>query len=43
VLGCASSRLPGPAGNRESFLWVAEGGRTGGLEDLEAVARRAEP
>ena len=43
VLGYASSGLPGPAGNRESFVWLAEGGREGALEDLEAAARRAEP
>ena len=43
VLGFASSGLPGPAGNRESFVWLAEGGRAGAVEDLEAAARRAEP
>ncbi|HEX2233192.1 MAG TPA: TlyA family RNA methyltransferase [Thermoleophilaceae bacterium] len=43
VLGYASSGLPGPAGNRESFVWLAEPGRDGALEDLEAAARRAEP
>jgi 23S rRNA (cytidine1920-2'-O)/16S rRNA (cytidine1409-2'-O)-methyltransferase len=43
VLGYAPSGLPGPAGNRESFVWLAEGGREGALEDLEAAARRAEP
>jgi 23S rRNA (cytidine1920-2'-O)/16S rRNA (cytidine1409-2'-O)-methyltransferase len=43
VLGFASSELPGPAGNRESFVWLAEAGRTGAIEDLEAAARRAEP
>ena len=43
ILGCASSGLPGPAGNRESFLWLGETGRGGALEDLEAAARRAEP
>jgi 23S rRNA (cytidine1920-2'-O)/16S rRNA (cytidine1409-2'-O)-methyltransferase len=43
VLGYASSGLPGPAGNRESFIWLAEAGREGGVEDLEAAARRAEP
>jgi 23S rRNA (cytidine1920-2'-O)/16S rRNA (cytidine1409-2'-O)-methyltransferase len=43
VLGYAPSGLPGPAGNRESFIWVAEAGRSGALEDLEAAARRAEP
>jgi len=43
VLGYASSRLPGPAGNRESFVWIAEPGRAGAVEDLDAAARRAEP
>ncbi len=43
VLGFASSGLPGPAGNRESFVWLAEAGRPGGIEDSEAAARRAEP
>lgn len=43
VLGYASSGLPGPAGNRESFVWLAESGREGDVEDLEAAARRAEP
>jgi len=43
VLGFASSGLPGPAGNRESFVWLAEPGRAGAVEDLEAAARRAEP
>ena len=43
VLGYASSGLPGPAGNQESFVWLAEAGRPGAVEDLEAAARRAEP
>jgi 23S rRNA (cytidine1920-2'-O)/16S rRNA (cytidine1409-2'-O)-methyltransferase len=43
VLGYAPSGLPGPAGNRESFVWIAEAGRQGALEDLDAAARRAEP
>jgi 23S rRNA (cytidine1920-2'-O)/16S rRNA (cytidine1409-2'-O)-methyltransferase len=43
VLGYASSQLPGPAGNRESFIWVGESGRPGAVEDLEDAARRAEP
>ncbi|HYP47399.1 MAG TPA: TlyA family RNA methyltransferase [Thermoleophilaceae bacterium] len=42
VLGYASSGLPGPAGNRESFVWLAESGRRG-LADLDEAARRAEP
>jgi len=43
VLGFAPSGLPGPAGNRESFVWLAEAGRAGAIEDSEAAARRAEP
>jgi 23S rRNA (cytidine1920-2'-O)/16S rRNA (cytidine1409-2'-O)-methyltransferase len=43
VMGYASSGLPGPAGNRESFVWLAEAGRQGALEELEPAARRAEP
>jgi hypothetical protein len=35
--------LPGPAGNRESFVWLAEAGRRGSVDDLEAAVRRAEP
>jgi 23S rRNA (cytidine1920-2'-O)/16S rRNA (cytidine1409-2'-O)-methyltransferase len=43
VLGYVSSGLPGPAGNRESFVWIAEAGRPEAVSDLEAAARRAEP
>jgi 23S rRNA (cytidine1920-2'-O)/16S rRNA (cytidine1409-2'-O)-methyltransferase len=43
VMGYAPSGLPGPAGNRESFVWIAEAGRAGAVEDVEAAARRAEP
>jgi len=43
VLGCASSGLPGPAGNEETFVWLAEPGRAGAVEDLDAAARRVEP
>jgi 23S rRNA (cytidine1920-2'-O)/16S rRNA (cytidine1409-2'-O)-methyltransferase len=43
VLGFAESGLPGPAGNRESFIRLAEPGREGAVEDMEAAARRAEP
>jgi 23S rRNA (cytidine1920-2'-O)/16S rRNA (cytidine1409-2'-O)-methyltransferase len=43
VMGFASSGLPGPAGNRESFVWIAEGGRTGAVSELEAAAREVEP
>ena len=43
VLGFASSGLPGPAGNRESFVWLAEAARAGAVEYIESAARRAEP
>jgi 23S rRNA (cytidine1920-2'-O)/16S rRNA (cytidine1409-2'-O)-methyltransferase len=43
VLGFASSGLPGPAGNRETFAHLAEGARAGALRDLEAAAREVEP
>jgi 23S rRNA (cytidine1920-2'-O)/16S rRNA (cytidine1409-2'-O)-methyltransferase len=42
VLGFASSGLPGPKGNRETFVWLAEPGRPG-LQDVEAAAREVEP
>jgi 23S rRNA (cytidine1920-2'-O)/16S rRNA (cytidine1409-2'-O)-methyltransferase len=43
VLGFASSGLPGPKGNRETFLWLAEAGRAASDADLEALAREVEP
>jgi 23S rRNA (cytidine1920-2'-O)/16S rRNA (cytidine1409-2'-O)-methyltransferase len=43
VLGFASSGLPGPKGNRETFVWLAEAGRAGAVGDVEAAAREAEP
>jgi 23S rRNA (cytidine1920-2'-O)/16S rRNA (cytidine1409-2'-O)-methyltransferase len=43
VLGFASSGLPGPKGNRETFLWLAEPGREGAVADLEAAACLVEP
>jgi 23S rRNA (cytidine1920-2'-O)/16S rRNA (cytidine1409-2'-O)-methyltransferase len=42
VLGYASSGLPGPKGNLETFVWLAEGAR-GASVDLEAAAREVEP
>jgi 23S rRNA (cytidine1920-2'-O)/16S rRNA (cytidine1409-2'-O)-methyltransferase len=44
VLGVASSGLPGPKGNLESFVWLAEGGRAGALDDagIEAAAAAVE-
>jgi len=41
VKGFASSGLPGPKGNRETFLWAARGGEP--LADVEAAAREVEP
>jgi 23S rRNA (cytidine1920-2'-O)/16S rRNA (cytidine1409-2'-O)-methyltransferase len=37
VLGFAASGLPGPAGNRETFVWLAEGGRAGAVEQFEGI------
>jgi 23S rRNA (cytidine1920-2'-O)/16S rRNA (cytidine1409-2'-O)-methyltransferase len=42
VLGFASSGLPGPKGNLESFAWLGAGSRPG-VPDLEAAAREVEP
>jgi 23S rRNA (cytidine1920-2'-O)/16S rRNA (cytidine1409-2'-O)-methyltransferase len=42
VHGYCSSGLPGPAGNRESFIWCTEIAR-GGVDDLRSAAREAEP
>jgi 23S rRNA (cytidine1920-2'-O)/16S rRNA (cytidine1409-2'-O)-methyltransferase len=42
VLGACSSGLPGPAGNLEAFLWLAEQSRPG-LADLRAAAEGVEP
>jgi 23S rRNA (cytidine1920-2'-O)/16S rRNA (cytidine1409-2'-O)-methyltransferase len=41
VLGFASSGLPGPKGNLESFVWLAEAGRAGALDDDGVVAAAA--
>jgi 23S rRNA (cytidine1920-2'-O)/16S rRNA (cytidine1409-2'-O)-methyltransferase len=45
LLGFASSGLPGPKGNLETFAWLAEAGREGGLsgDQLEGAAREVEP
>jgi 23S rRNA (cytidine1920-2'-O)/16S rRNA (cytidine1409-2'-O)-methyltransferase len=44
VLGFASSGLPGPKGNRESFVWLAEAGRAGDRgDDLAVAVREVEP
>jgi 23S rRNA (cytidine1920-2'-O)/16S rRNA (cytidine1409-2'-O)-methyltransferase len=43
VMGFAPSGLAGPAGNRETFAWLAEPGREGALEDVAAAVRAVEP
>jgi 23S rRNA (cytidine1920-2'-O)/16S rRNA (cytidine1409-2'-O)-methyltransferase len=43
VLGFASSGLPGPKGNRETFVWLAEGGRAGAVTDVAGAAAKVEP
>jgi 23S rRNA (cytidine1920-2'-O)/16S rRNA (cytidine1409-2'-O)-methyltransferase len=42
VMGYASSGLPGPKGNLETFVWLAEGDRDGAV-DAAAAAREVEP
>jgi 23S rRNA (cytidine1920-2'-O)/16S rRNA (cytidine1409-2'-O)-methyltransferase len=42
VLGYASSGLPGPKGNRETFVWIAEHERPG-VDELAVAARVVEP
>lgn len=42
-MGFASSGLPGPKGNLETFAWLAEAGRPGAIEDVEAAALAVEP
>jgi 23S rRNA (cytidine1920-2'-O)/16S rRNA (cytidine1409-2'-O)-methyltransferase len=34
VMGFAPSGLPGPKGNRETFVWLAEPGREGAIDDV---------
>jgi 23S rRNA (cytidine1920-2'-O)/16S rRNA (cytidine1409-2'-O)-methyltransferase len=50
VLGYYSSGLPGPKGNRETFVWLGEAGRSRSsigeaksTEDIERMAREVEP
>jgi 23S rRNA (cytidine1920-2'-O)/16S rRNA (cytidine1409-2'-O)-methyltransferase len=42
VAGYASSGLPGPKGNQETFVWLRESQR-GGVTDLDTAALAAEP
>ena len=41
VKGFASSGLPGPKGNRETFIWCGTSGE--GIADLKAAVREVEP
>lgn len=41
ALGYASSGLPGPKGNLESFVWLAQAGRAGAAADRDAIERLA--
>jgi 23S rRNA (cytidine1920-2'-O)/16S rRNA (cytidine1409-2'-O)-methyltransferase len=46
VLGYASSGLPGPKGNLESFVWLAQAARAGAAADrdeIEQLAHEVEP
>ena len=46
VLGYHSSGLPGPKGNRETFIWLADPAERSGARDaqeLERLAREVEP
>jgi 23S rRNA (cytidine1920-2'-O)/16S rRNA (cytidine1409-2'-O)-methyltransferase len=38
VLGFAPSGLPGPKGNRETFVWLGEAGRPGAVANIAAAA-----
>jgi 23S rRNA (cytidine1920-2'-O)/16S rRNA (cytidine1409-2'-O)-methyltransferase len=42
VMGLAPSGLPGPKGNLETFLWLAEAGRAGALEDMAGTVAEME-
>ena len=42
VIGFAPSGLPGPKGNRETFVWLAEAGREGAVGDLDAAVAAVE-
>jgi 23S rRNA (cytidine1920-2'-O)/16S rRNA (cytidine1409-2'-O)-methyltransferase len=43
IAGFASSGLPGPKGNRESFVWIRPHGDPRAVDDLDAAARTVEP
>ncbi len=43
VLGYASSGLPGPKGNLETFVWLAQGAHADALSQLEGAVAEVEP
>ncbi|WP_372789370.1 TlyA family RNA methyltransferase [Paraconexibacter sp.] len=43
VMAFASSGLPGPKGNQETFVHLAEAARPAAIDDLESAAREIEP
>jgi 23S rRNA (cytidine1920-2'-O)/16S rRNA (cytidine1409-2'-O)-methyltransferase len=43
VLGYARSGLPGPAGNREAFVWIGPAAHPSAVTDLRAATGEAEP
>jgi 23S rRNA (cytidine1920-2'-O)/16S rRNA (cytidine1409-2'-O)-methyltransferase len=42
VVGFAPSGLPGPAGNRETFVWLAEGSRAAAVGDVSAAVEEVD-
>jgi len=42
VCGAAPSGLPGPKGNHETFLWLAEAGRAGAWADVPGELLKVE-
>ncbi len=43
IHGFASSGLPGPKGNRETFMWCSKGGEGLAGAEVEAAALEVEP
>ncbi len=41
IMGFAPSGLPGPKGNLETFIWLAEAGREGAIDDVEAAVEES--
>jgi 23S rRNA (cytidine1920-2'-O)/16S rRNA (cytidine1409-2'-O)-methyltransferase len=43
VRGFQPSGLPGPKGNRETFMWLSDAAGADSTQELEPLARKAEP